>query len=682
MIETLQQLHWIRPAWLLLIPVAVILFIAIYRLRSKSSGWYQHIDPSLIEFLLDNPANHNVRASSALPLIAAALACCIAIVAMAGPSWEKLPTVTEQKTDALVIIADLTLSMHATDIKPSRLVRARYKLLELLKQRKEGQTALIAYSGDAHTVSPLTDDARTIAALVPSLSPEIMPSIGSNAIAAFESANQLLANANINKAKIVWFTDEALTIDQRGIASLVNQRNSRLVIVGIGTSAGGPVPLPSGKFVKDTNGQVVNAPLSRDALRSIARDSDGDYLDLQADNRDVDFILSNTLQQRLGNSDAGANQHNEQREESGEFSDRWYDQGATLALLLIPFALLSFRRGWLLSLYLTVYLAPVPTVDAADDGTSTESSSGWQSLWQTRDQRAYQLHQQEKFDQASTLFDDPKWRGIAEYESGQYAQAVETLSQDLEADSAKSLAPAPLAAQHYNHGHSLARAGDLDGAIAAYEQALKLQPDLEDAATAKALVESLKNQQQQSQQNSQSPQQQDQNQQDADDASEQQQSQQDNAQSQQQNDQLQSDQQQADQQNSSDQQSNENQQSDSNSDQLLEQEAARQAAQEAEQQDQTQQGEENDEQREQTLSENIAQQMQPGDEGSDDAQQNAAAIADMEALDAEQQAKLEQWLNKIPDDPGGLLRRKFRYERQLREQQGNVIDEREQGQLW
>ena len=169
MIETLQQLHWIRPAWLLLIPVAVILFIAIYRLRSKSSGWYQHIDPSLIEFLLDNPANHNVRASSALPLIAAALACCIAIVAMAGPSWEKLPTVTEQKTDALVIIADLTLSMHATDIKPSRLVRARYKLLELLKQRNEGQTALIAYSGDAHTVSPLTDDARTIAALVPPL---------------------------------------------------------------------------------------------------------------------------------------------------------------------------------------------------------------------------------------------------------------------------------------------------------------------------------------------------------------------------------------------------------------------------------------------------------------------------------------------------------------------------------
>ena len=125
------------------------------------------------------------------------------------------------------MIADLTLSMHAQDIAPSRLTRMRFKLLELLARRDEGHTALIAYSGDAHLVSPLTDDAKTIAALVPSLSPEIMPSIGSNATAAFLLAETLLKTTP-DRARVVWFTDEVLSRDKADVSRLVSASGAEL----------------------------------------------------------------------------------------------------------------------------------------------------------------------------------------------------------------------------------------------------------------------------------------------------------------------------------------------------------------------------------------------------------------------------------------------------------------------
>jgi Ca-activated chloride channel homolog len=80
-------------------------------------------------------------------------------VGLAGPSWERLPQPVEQRTDALVIVLDLSLSMFAEDVAPSRVVRARQKIADILRQRDEGLTALVAYAGDAHAVVPLTDDA-------------------------------------------------------------------------------------------------------------------------------------------------------------------------------------------------------------------------------------------------------------------------------------------------------------------------------------------------------------------------------------------------------------------------------------------------------------------------------------------------------------------------------------------
>ena len=665
MMATIQQLHFLRPEYLWLLPLIVAAFIALYLLRSKSSQWYDVIDPSLIEHLLDNTTNQQANRRTSLPLICAALACCIAIIALAGPSWEKLPSVTEQKNDAMIIIADLTLSMHATDIKPSRLIRTRYKLLELLKQRKAGQTALIAYSGDAHIVSPLTDDASTIAALIPSLSPEIMPSIGSNAIAAFIQATQLLKNSGISQAKIVWFTDEALPSDLTAINKILNNANKQLIIIGVGSKAGGPVPLPSGKFVKDTSGRIVNAPLSRDRLKNIAANTGGVYLDLQADNSDINIILSESLFDQL----SGIKNTEKTDTKNSNISDTWQDRGGYIALLLLPFALLAFRRGWILSLVLAFNISSINFVEAKDDNEAASESNNfkWLDLWQTPDQQAYALARQQQHSQAAKKFENPNWKGVAEYQAGDYQPALETLSGLATKNNSDTA--------HYNHGHALARNKQLDDAIAAYDKALAINPNMENAKQAKAIIEALQKQQKQEQQQEQ--------QKEGEENNEQQQG--DQQDKQQEGSEQSSDKNNPSSKNSESESNSENdsegstEKNNDSSNKLLDRQAEQNNSE-----NEDQQAQKNSEQEDN--SEKTAAERQEAERDADNKSETEHNTTDIklseEQLNAEQQAELQQWLKKIPDDPGGLLRRKFQYERNVRERQGKVIDDREQGQLW
>ena len=689
MIDIIQQLHFLRPEFFWLLPIALGAFISLHLLRSKSSQWYDVVDPLLIEHLLDNPANNQASRRTNIPLIAAALACCIAVIAVAGPSWERLPNVTEQKTDAMIIITDLTLSMHATDVKPSRLIRTRYKLLELLKQRKAGQTALIAYSGDAHVVSPLTDDASTIAALIPSLSPDIMPSIGSNAVAALNSATQLLKNSGISRAKIVWFTDEALPSDIKAIDNILNSKKNsstikgndyQLIIIGIGSKAGGPIPLPSGKFIKDTSGRIVNAPLSRGRLKDIAANAGGVYFDLQSDNSDINAILSESLFDQI-NSKNKNNTDMPQQKSAPSITDSWRDRGAYIALILLPFTLLAFRRGWILSLILTINISYTDNA-SADIGmhneVNTESDSEtdtfkWIDLWQTPDQQAYALERQQQHKQAAEQFENPEWKGVAEYQAGNYKDALQTLSALAEKHNSDT--------SHYNHGHALARNNDLAGAIAAYDKALAINPDMENAKLAKSIVESLQQQQEEQQQDGKEGEEGEEGEKNNEQQSSDQQESDNSEKSESSSDESDSSQQGSE----SEQESEQGSESDSEaSNDLLDRQAEQAQEQDTEKEQQSQQ--QKDQQAADEESEKNAKEEAASEQAADAKENTEGEAASLEAieeqLNAEQQAQLEQWLKKIPDDPGGLLRRKFQYERSVRERQGNVIDDREQGQLW
>ena len=184
----IQDFHFLRPIWLLALIPAFIFFIAMWRINTVVTAWDKAIDKSLLPYLLDRSKN----AAQRTPLLLLFSAWVLSTIAMAGPVWEQLPQPVQKREDSLVIVMDLSLSMFAPDHNPTRLDLAKRKLRDILALREEGQTALIVYAGDAHVVTPLTDDVVTIDALTPSLSPNIMPLCGSNPMSAIDMAINLL----------------------------------------------------------------------------------------------------------------------------------------------------------------------------------------------------------------------------------------------------------------------------------------------------------------------------------------------------------------------------------------------------------------------------------------------------------------------------------------------------------
>ncbi len=628
--SSLLPLHWARPeALLLLIPCAA-LCLALWHRAGISSQWHKVIAPELLPHLLDKQTARKSRRS--LPLLFA-LAWLLSILAIAGPSWHKLPQPVFQNSDAVVVVLDLSYSMTVKDVQPSRLVRARDKVRQLLTLRKEGQTALVAYAGDAHVVSPLTDDNKTITNLLSALHPGMMPVAGANAAAGIEQALQLLRSAGITRGRILLISDEVSARNAATIKTmLADNRGIDLSVIGVGTAQGAPIPLTGGGFLKDKRGEIVVPQLNSAALRQLASAGGGKYHTIRFDDSDI-AALAKALPENTKTSDANL----------GREFDLWQDTGHWFLLPVLFLALVLFRRGAVLSLMLPL-LFFMPS-DNAQAGI-------WQDMWQTPDQQAAKALSQGDAERAAELFNDPQWRATATYQQGDYKTAAKAFAGFDDADG------------WYNRGNALARSGDYDAAIAAYEHSLELAPQREDALANKALLEKLKREQEQQQQNQE---QQEQNQQEQD-----QQDQNNNQNQQSENSSQENQQQQNQQQNSAEQQDQQTTPPPQQSEQQQDQQ------QNQRQQDAQSDPEPRDNETEQQQQEQRAE-AEPTEQQKQNDQQNAQPTAPLSADELERQQAMEQWLRRVPDDPAGLLRNKFRYESRLRQgqrEQENDDDEK------
>jgi Ca-activated chloride channel family protein len=605
------EFHFLRPLWLLAIIPAVLLVAALWRQRSQASLWNRAIDPTLLPHLLDSKLGRQ----QSWPLAVLLAAWILAAIGMAGPVWEKLPQPVQKKEDALVIIQDLSLSFYAQDLSPNRLTRAQHKLIDILEKRKEGTTALVVYSGDAHTVAPLTDDTRTITAMVPALSPAIMPSYGSNLPAAVELALGLFKETAVSRGSIVLLTDEVSEKDVAAVTDLLDGSNTTLSIIGVGTEEGGPIPKSDGGFWKDEQGTIIVPRMNRALLQELATNNRGRYSDIQLTDKDIDYILAAT---------PAFPKEDEYRHIEREF-DQWQEEGVWLLLLVAPVALFAFRKGWVLGIVLALCL------------WSQESYAfGWDDLWLRKDQQAVRAMESQNHKKAAELFRSPQWKGVASYRAGNFEAAAEAFHESEKADS------------HYNRGNSLAKMGKYDEALNAYDKALQLNPDMADATFNRELIEQLLQQQKQQNQGEEG----------------------EPSRDQQDHGEQQDGQQAADQGQQGDQQQGEPQKDATRSGE--EQEESKAAQQQDQQRDKEKKsGVQNETQQ-------LSQEDNNGEQGDAD-QQSLSREDTAEQLDAEQQQALEQWLRQIPDDPGGLLRRKFEYQSQRNRGQRSVEPH---GKIW
>ncbi|MFO7605832.1 MAG: VWA domain-containing protein [Desulfurivibrionaceae bacterium] len=618
--------HFLRPLWLLAFIPAVMLYWWLRRRQANGSGWIRAVDRSLLPYLLDGKAGKQQGWALAFLLVGWLLA----TLALAGPAWEKLPQPVRKKTEALVIIQDLSLSMFATDLSPDRLTRARHKLLDLLAERREGTTALIVYSGDAHVVVPLTDDTRTISGMVPDLSPAIMPVYGSNLPEAVSLALQLLEDGAAGRGKLLLITDEVESDTLGRVKDLLAGRDLVLSVLGVGTGDGGPIPKGDGGFLTDEHGEIIIPRLNRENLMSLAAMNGGRYSDIRLDDTDIDYLLA---AQPLEVRD------DQYRQVDREF-DQWREQGYWLVLATLPLALLAFRRGWLLGLIILLLL---PAAESR--------AMGWQDLWLSKDQQGMRALEKNDPQEAARLFEEPLWQGVASYRAGNYQEAAGSFE---EPDSAEN---------NYNRGNALARQGRLQEAVEAYDKALQQNPKLEDARHNRDLLEKLMEQQKQQggqgkDQDSSKNQPGDKGDQDRQDAG--QKDQQDQGR----------DGQGQNRQQSRDQTGDKQEGKDSLNKEQPEQQGRQQEQQQANRQEDKQKEDASSADKQADRKDNPEEQEKKaggkavGKAGEEEKADNPESLTAEDRQNAEKQQALEQWLRRIPDNPGGLLKRKFEYQSQ------------------
>ncbi|KMM80693.1 VWA domain-containing protein [Pseudomonas deceptionensis] len=444
--------HWFRPEWLLILPLLGWLLWKRWH-REKRAGRWQMILPVAFHRVLLSGGNGR---NSKLPWIALGLGWLLALLALLGPSWQRVEQSTQKPADPLVIMLELTPEMLATDSSPNRLEQARRKIYDLLQNRMDAQTAVIVYAGSAHTLVPLSDDFATSRNLLEALKPSIMPQPGHRADLAVARALKLLDQGELGQGRLLLITSALSEQERDGIRQTLNGRSPQLLILGIGSREGAPVVDENGQFLKDDQGAILLPRLDSPSLRAFALDADGRYRQARMDDNDL---------RGLGLLDGPRNMR-----DNGETLrlDSWADQGYWLLLPLLLLVACAGRRGWLFCLPLLFMLAPQPSY-----------AMSFTDLWLRPDQQGQRLLEQKKPLQAVERFSDPMWKGLALYEAGDYAGAAQRFAEVNSADA------------HYNRGNALAMNGELDAAIDAYEQAIELQPDLQAAAHNKALVEQL-----------------------------------------------------------------------------------------------------------------------------------------------------------------------------------------------
>jgi Ca-activated chloride channel family protein len=441
--------HFIRPQWLLMLIPILFLFWLLRRKQSATKQWETFISPHLLKHLVvGTEQKRRLRPVNLLMPVFI-----LASLALSGPTWMQEPLPFTEDEAPLIVAMDLSLEMNAVDIQPSRLERAKQKIRDLLAERSGARTALLAYAESAHMILPLTDDPQILEMYLASLTPDIMPAQGKNAAEALALAEQMLSQ-EMTPGTVLFFTN---AIDAEQIPTFIDhsqESRNAVMVLGIGTTQGGPIPTGGNMVLTDPEGNRVISTLDREGLEILAKDANTYVTTITVDDSDV-----RRLNERI----------------KRHMTEIWKDFGY---FLLFPIALLSlfwFRRGWtiqwLSGFFLVAFLFHPALVEAQE--------FRFIDLWLTANQQGRQLFEKGDYAGAALRFEDPLWKGIAHYYNKDYESAIQQFSRLETAES------------YFNLGNAYVHIEAYQQALESYEQALKQNPDYTEAKHNRKLVQEI-----------------------------------------------------------------------------------------------------------------------------------------------------------------------------------------------
>ncbi|WP_029408706.1 VWA domain-containing protein [Thiomicrorhabdus sp. Milos-T2] len=474
--EVLNSIHFLRPwCFLALLPIAWLIWRA-WQANAKQGAWHKVIDPKFRTLLLGEDNSNEPSVNEKIGYLGITTAWILAVLALSGPWVKSIELPAQKAQQGVVIVLDLSLSMLADDLSPNRLSRVKYKLTDLLKQHPEFATGMVAYASSAHTISPISEDNRTLLNLLPSLNPVMMPNYGANPLLGFEKATKLFKGANITQGHILWITDDIEKQEVETVTDWFDSHAYSMTVMTVGTDRGGVVQIPNYGLLKDEDDKLIMPKLPLQRFQQLSQNSDIEWIPLIPGEGNVAELLP----QKLAATDDSKSQEGNEGNDRQKDVKHPLDIGAYFLFLIIPLVALIFRRGTLLAFTLvviapTALLTPQPSY-AKDWLTELPSLS---SMFKSPDQQGYDAWKKKKYEAAGAHFENPQWRASALYRQGKYAEAAKMFNLDKSPTG------------HYNRGNALALSGSLQGAKEAYEKALQIKPDFKDAQANLAIINNL-----------------------------------------------------------------------------------------------------------------------------------------------------------------------------------------------
>ena len=305
MFQNLSNFHFIRPAALLLLPLAVGLWLAWRKRADPLRGWREQIDPELLDTFIVGQQANGVRPAQWT------LGCwLLAIIAVAGPTWQLEPSPFADDATPLMILLKADISMDTPDPAPSRLERARLKIADLVNARSGQPLGLIAYSGSAHLVLPPTRATEVVTQMAAEISPDIMPVQGDRLDLALAEAQRIL-NESGQGGSVVVFADSVDTDSDTLGAAIVAMKESVHIPVQF-------LAINSGDSTQYESIQAAAGILNASVVR------------LAVEDQDIATIVRRAA--------------SVPRAQQGDNADRWQETGYWLVPIVAAIVLLSFRR--------------------------------------------------------------------------------------------------------------------------------------------------------------------------------------------------------------------------------------------------------------------------------------------------------------------------------------------------